>query len=103
MNANSAHRLDEILLVKTRSGLKTLQKMRTQWKIIGVASLIRRKYSSNQGTECVLETLESGKKGTGSFLGIRIITLNRPQSKNALGKVLLSQFVSHLDHLRHDP
>ena len=45
--------------------------------------------------ECILEELK------GSQQGIRVLTLNRPSKKNALGKQLLSEFRQHLQTLTH--
>lgn len=49
--------------------------------------------STIKGTECILEKLPNG---------ISVITLNRPKQRNALGILLLDEFVQHLNELRDD-
>jgi methylglutaconyl-CoA hydratase len=52
-----------------------------------------RKFSIQK--EVVLQSLQ------GENSGIYLMTLNRPQSKNALGTFLMKEFRTHLDTLRH--
>lgn len=40
---------------------------------------------------------------TGAHEGIAVVTLNRPGSKNALGKAMMNEFRATLDRLRFDP
>ncbi|KAI9101995.1 ClpP/crotonase-like domain-containing protein [Phlyctochytrium arcticum] len=58
-------------------------------------SLVRT-VSTHSDRECFVERLEAQDKG------IAVLNLNRPASKNALGRVFMQQFASALEGLRFD-